>query len=133
MAYSAADLAAITGTECSIAPLDTPLPSQVAHTRVIPRPSTIFLVLSPTTSSDYPAPASTQSASVAFIHKQSLVQSLTSAVDLSSTADVNNEVHKDRRSSSTSSDSPFKRRFLKLGPVHNGGEPGISDYVEFDE
>lgn len=138
--FEAGVLAAITGAECSIAPLDKreQLPSQAAHTIRIPRPDSVFLVLSPVTSSDYPSPTSTRTPSVDSSAPPkpllaSITQTLGSAIDLTGSADASEQVQKDRRSSSTSSYGPFKRRFLKLGPVHNGGESGVSDYVEFDE
>jgi len=39
---------------------------------------------------------------------------------------------KERRSSSMSSNSSARRRFLKLGPVHGGDQPQ-QDFVEVDE
>lgn len=139
--YEAGIIAAITGAECSIAPhdaLDAPLPSQAAHTFRIARPSSIFLVLSPVTSSDYPSHALSRTSSVdAPVPTKPLLSSITqalgSAVDLTGSAEASEQVQKDRRSSSTSSLGQSKRRFLKLGPVHNGGDPGVSDYVDFEE
>jgi hypothetical protein len=37
---------------------------------------------------------------------------------------------KTRRSSSVSSDGVSPRKFLKLGPVFGGGEPGVGDYAD---
>jgi len=34
---------------------------------------------------------------------------------------------------SSTSSGFIKLRFLKLSPVHGGGEPGVSDYVEWEE
>jgi hypothetical protein len=139
--FEAGIIAAITGAECSIAPhdaTDAPLPSQAAHTIRIARPTSIFLVLSPVISSDYPSNASTQVPSTASsVSSKPLLASMApavgSAIDLTGSVEASEQVHKDRRSSSTSSYGPFKRRFLKLGPVHNGGEAGVSDYVDFEE
>ncbi|KAI9785938.1 MAG: hypothetical protein M1839_008204 [Geoglossum umbratile] len=39
-------------------------------------------------------------------------------------------VEKSRRSSSVSSEGISPRRFLKLGPVFGGGEPGVGDYAD---
>lgn len=110
--FSSADLAAISGAECSIAPLDTPMPSMAAHTTRIPAPSPIFLVLAPITSTDYPT----------------TVTRTPSVVPASATPVV--QAAKDRRSSSVSSSGGLQKKFLKLGPVHNGGDHGVSDFAE---
>jgi len=52
---------------------------------------------------------------------------------MTESAEPSEHIKKDRRSSSTSSYGAFRLRFLKLGPVHNGGDPGVSDYVDIEE
>lgn len=97
-----------------------------------------FLILAPILSSDYPSQPSSRASSVNSTTAPAPALAAagllsTSAIDDSVPADAAEQVKKDRRSSSVSSTGAFRRRILKLGPVHNGGEPGVSDYVELDE
>lgn len=88
----------------------------------IPRRDSTFLVLTPVMSPTYPSqpalPATTSPLSPP-------VGSVTSPII--------EPIKKARRSSSISSTSSFTKRYLKLGPVHGGGDPGITDYVDIDE
>jgi len=117
-------LAEITGTESHIAPISTvtnTTPKMVESTAQANfRRDSVFLVLAPVLSTDYPASAPTSTTS-------------TPSIESVAPVPVVIPVKKDRRSSSvSSSDALFKRRILKLGPVH-GGQDGGSDYVELDE
>lgn len=107
----------ISGADCHIAPL-----SRVTSREVEPAVKTTcshliplehkFLVLAPVISSSYPA-------------QKTEASTPTEPFDV----DI---VKKERRSSSSgssASDASGKLRFLKLGPVHFGGEPGELDYV----
>lgn len=85
-------------------------------THIQRRPST-FLVLAPQSSIIEKSPSQIQNAPSA---------AQTSAI-------VADDIPKIRRSSSVGSDqsaAPTELRFLKLGPAHFGGEPGVSDYAE---
>ena len=76
-----------------------------------------FLVLAPTQSNSYPAsPVGSPSTAA--------VSTALSAVPLDDTHKRTSSV------SSTSSEELKGLRFLKLGPVHFGGEPGVSDYAD---
>lgn len=136
--YEPGVMAAITGAECSLyskGTFQTTLPSQAAHTSHIPRPDSLFLVLAPVMSTDYPSPVSSRASSVVSAKPSPTIvgEPATSAVDETEPAEAMVQFQKDRRSSSTSSYGAFRRRFLKLGPVHNGGEAGVSDYVNIEE
>jgi hypothetical protein len=50
--------------------------------------------------------------------------------DLVLSAEEITRAEKTRRSSSVSSEGISPRRFLKLGPVFWGGEPGVGDYAD---
>lgn len=137
-------LSQVTGAECHIAAFDKSIdiPSVVTQTPgKLPRPlfpNGGFLILAPTLSSDYPSQNSSRASSVGSTTAAPPALSTaalpsTSAIDDSAPADATEQVKKDRRSSSVSSTGVFRRRILKLIPVHNGGEPGVSDYVELDE
>ncbi|RDI82929.1 hypothetical protein Vi05172_g7213 [Venturia inaequalis] len=96
-----------------------------------------FLILAPTLSSDYPSEAISRASSTGSTTAAPPTLSVaalpsTSAIDDSVPDDAAQSVKKDRRSSSISSTGGFRRRVLKLGPVHNG-EVTVSDYVEADE
>lgn len=140
--YDAGVLAEITGAECHVAAYDqaVDVPSVVTHT---PRPTRPlfpeggFLILAPTLSSGYPSQASSRASSIASTtaatpNLSTAALPSTSAIDDSAPADAAQSVKKDRRSSSVSSTGGFRRRILKLGPVHNG-EKVTSDYIEIDE
>jgi len=135
-AFEPGVIAAITGAECSLyskASLESTLPSQAAHTSRVPRRDSFFLVLAPVMSSDYPTQASSRASSVVST-KPILTGELSgSAIDTTESAEPSEQIKKDRRSSSTSSFGASRLRFLKLGPVHNGGDPGVSDYVDIEE
>jgi hypothetical protein len=138
-AFEPGVMAAITGTESSLyskATFHTTLPSQAAHTIRAPQLDTAFLILAPVMSSDYPTPASSRASSLASTKPSAPVlagELSGSAIDMTESAEASEQIKKDRRSSSTSSYGAFRRRFLKLGPVHNGGDPGVSDYVDIEE
>ena len=130
--FDANALAKITGAECHIAPManNTTMPQNAStptyFSSHMARREPVFLVLAPVLSTDHPTPASLRASSFA-------VPKDTSAVDMTLTVEAADQLKKDRRSSSVSSNGTFRRRILKLGPVHDGGEPGVSDYVELDE
>jgi len=140
--YDAGVLAEITGAECHVAAYDkkVDVPSVVTQT---PRPTRPmfpeggFLILAPTLSTDYPSQPSSRASSIGSTTAAAPALAAaplpsTSAIDDSAPADAAQQVQKDRRSSSVSSTGGFRRRILKLGPVHNGEKP-TSDYVELDE
>ncbi|KAF2839428.1 hypothetical protein M501DRAFT_1016509 [Patellaria atrata CBS 101060] len=89
------------------------------------RPST-FLVLSPKASgSSYPVtPLVSPPAVNSTVNPLSLVPEVGNQT-------VQAPLH--RRSSSVSSDGSARPRFLKLGPVHFGGEQGVGDFAEVEE
>jgi len=130
--FDAGALAEITGADCHIAPMaNTTSTSQNTSTPThfashMARREPVFLVLAPVLSTDHPTPASSRASSFAMPKD-------TSAVDMTLTVEAADQLKKDRRSSSVSSSGGFRRRVLKLGPVHGGGEPGVSDYVELEE
>jgi len=138
-------LAEVTGTESHIAAydkqVDIPSVSKPTITTTSLRPSfpdSGFLILAPVLSSDYPSQPSSRASSVNSITAPTPAISTstippTSAIDESALADPAAQPKKGRRSSSVSSHGGFRRRILKLGPVHDGGTPGVSDYVELDE
>jgi hypothetical protein len=106
------------------------------------RRDSAFLVLAPDFSSTYPTESASRSTLIAPTTTASPVQKLeklekvaadSTAVDLTAIADPSDATPKTRRSSSISSTSSARRRFLKLGPVHFGGDPLESDFVEADE
>jgi hypothetical protein len=143
---SAGVLAQVTGTECHIAAYDKSVDIPSHHkvtetTGKLPRPSFPgfgFLILAPTLSTDYPSQFSSRASSINSTTSPAPAISSsevlpTSAIDDTTPADPAEHIKKDRRSSSVSSTGAFRRRILKLGPVHNGGEPGVSDYVEIEE
>jgi hypothetical protein len=142
--YDAAGvLAQVTGTECHIAAYDKKVDNHTISTTTgkLPRPSfpnSGFLILAPVLSTDYPSQPSSRASSVNSIIApapaiSSSAITSTSAIDESAPADPAEQLKKARRSSSVSSTGAFRRRILKLGPVHNGGELGVSDYVELNE
>jgi hypothetical protein len=140
--YEAGVLAEITGAECHVAAYDktVDIPSIVKQTPRSTRPMFPeggFLILAPTLSTDYPSQPSSRASSINSTTAAAPALSTAtlpsaSAIDDSAPADAAQSVPKDRRSSSVSSTGGFRRRILKLGPVHNGEKP-TSDYVELDE
>jgi len=96
------------------------------------RPSN-FLILAPVTSDSYPSAPKPRRASIS--SKSESSEAITASPILSPTADVipvEPMVIKTRRStsvSSTSSSEGRRLRFLKLNPVHWGGEEGDDDYA----
>jgi hypothetical protein len=140
--YDASVLAEITGAECHVAAYDkaVDIPSIVAQAPRSTRPMFPeggFLILAPTLSSGYPSQPSSRASSIGSTTAAAPALSAaalpsTSAIDDSAPADAAQSIKKDRRSSSVSSTGGFRRRILKLGPVHNGEKP-TSDYVELDE
>jgi hypothetical protein len=92
------------------------------------RRDSVFLVLAPEQSDSYPKESASRSSSMASAEKPVLN---TSAVDTTTSEEPLVVVtQKTRRSSSISSDGSTSRRFLRLGPVHFGGDPLESDFVE---
>jgi len=76
-----------------------------------------FLSLAPTTSASYPSTPLTKSP-------------VQAPAKVATTEEIDIELLKSRRSSSTSSDTSGKLRFLKLGPVHYGKGDGLGDWSE---
>ncbi|KAF2453494.1 hypothetical protein BDY21DRAFT_367025 [Lineolata rhizophorae] len=97
----------------------SPKPATTACSHRIPHRPSVFLVLAPVHSDGYPSgPMSPRSPPAA----DSPASPMGIAV-----------ADKARRSSSVSSASSAASgpaRFLKLGPVHFGGEPGVPDFSE---
>jgi hypothetical protein len=96
------------------------------------RPSN-FLVLAPVTSESYPTAPKQRRPSTSF-STQSNEEAISTSPELGPTADlvpVEPMALKTRRSTSMSSTSSEGRRlrFLKLNPVHWGGEEGEDDYA----
>jgi len=87
----------------------------------------VFLVLAPVTSNSYPTEDSARTSSI------SSALSSETAVEVSAPVELVEPVIKERRSSSMSSTSSASRRYLKLGPVHGGGDPTVPDFVEAEE
>ncbi|KAI9817099.1 MAG: hypothetical protein M1827_001211 [Pycnora praestabilis] len=111
-------------------------PSTASHNRTgsnmsIP-PLSNFLVLSPVHSDSFPTspkskPSTTNDSAIL---SPSLKAGAGPSVD-----EISDLLAKTRRSSSTSSSNSSEKgtpkfRFLKLGPVHWGGEQGMSDFAE---
>lgn len=105
----------------------------------IPVRNFTFLTLAPVTSASYPSrPRISSTASKSsdssivdrvddFIPAERASPTVGSA---DTTAEEIEYMLKKRRSSSVSSSESFGRaRFLKLGPVHWGGEPGVPDFT----
>jgi len=80
-------------------------------------PSFQFLSLAPTTSASYPSTPLAKSP-------------VQTPAKEATPEEINVELLKSRRSSSTSSDASSKQRFLKLGPVHYGKGDGMGDWSE---
>jgi hypothetical protein len=114
----------------------------VEETRLTQHPK--FLFLAPTTSASYPSSSSSKSAGPAptlplpQAPKESGLEATemtTSALPITTPEVLDAELLKTSRSSSSGSDgsaggSPMQRkRFLKLGPVHGGGD-GKGDWSE---
>lgn len=98
------------------------------------RRNSAFLILAPEKSEPYlqqPKETSRTSSTSSTATDASVLD--TSAVDTTTEAEPNEATQKTRRSSSISSTSSARRRFLKLGPVHFGGDPLESDFVEAEE
>lgn len=97
-----------------------------------------FLVLAPVSSASYPMHPPVRSPKVEATPAINPAEKWFIPADISSspidrsekTAEVEYILPKTRRSSSVSSSESFGRpRFLKLGPVHFGGEPGVPDFT----
>ncbi|KAF2091097.1 hypothetical protein K490DRAFT_62423 [Saccharata proteae CBS 121410] len=100
------------------------------------RRESIFLALAPVSSSNYPVtPMGTSPINAGASDGAAPVSPTEELASPAVKAPEMSVTKKERRSSSVSSNSssgaPFK--FLKLGPVHFGGEPGGSDFAEVDE
>jgi len=126
--------------------VDTSVPVEVSKTELtacshhIPARNFTFLALAPITSASYPTRPRASSTSVFkgettaivdrpddFIPTEMASPTVGSA---DTTAEEIKYMLKSRRSSSVSSSESFGRpRFLKLGPVHWGGEPGVPDFT----
>jgi len=97
------------------------------------RRGSAFLVLTPVLSNSYPAiPAVSRSTSIASESAAS-AEEASPTVDTTTVAEIESVLKKTRRSSSVSSTGSGRARYLRLGPVHWGGEPGVPDFVEADE
>jgi len=92
-----------------------------------PRSLSVFLELAPVLSTS-PSGASPQA-----ISTRLTAEAPASAIDMSTSAEASEQPNKDRRSSSVSSTSSARPRFLKLGPVHFGGDPLESDFVDVED
>lgn len=97
-----------------------------------------FLVLAPVSSASYPMHPPVQSPKVEATPAINPAERWFIPAEISSspidrsekTAEVEYMPRKARRSSSVSSSESFGRpRFLKLGPVYFGGEPGVPDFT----
>jgi len=96
------------------------------------RRESAFLVLAPVKSDTYPVDKPHRAASVASSTSAKSVEASkndTSAIDSTVAAEPINGTQKTRRSSSMSS-TGSQHRFLKLGPVHFGGDPLESDFAD---
>jgi len=91
-----------------------------------------FLVLAPETQGYKPTAEKLRSASISSAGDKNTT---TQAVDATAAPATTSEQTRVRRSSSISSasSSASRLRFLKLGPVHFGGDPAESDFVELDD
>jgi hypothetical protein len=116
-------LSEITGTDSHIAPPSTTIKSTMAQStsKESLRRDSLFLVLAPVLSTDYPAP-------------QSATTIASPSTEAAAPVPEVQPVKKERRSSSvSSSEGLFKRKVLKLGPVFGGQQNSGSDFVELDE
>jgi len=95
------------------------------------RRNSTFLILAPEHSDAYPQQTSRTSSTSSTAVDTSATEA--SAVDATTAAEPTDMTKKTRRSSSISSTGSTGRRFLKLGPVHFGGDPRVSDFVEAEE
>ncbi|KAI9714563.1 MAG: hypothetical protein M1812_006368 [Candelaria pacifica] len=105
------------------------------------KPGFSFLSLAPVQSASYPTtPASTpgnskrgsEQATPGSSNSQPAIASPTDNMAAPSPSEIATAL-KTTRSSSTStvdSDTLGRNRFLKLGPVHWGGDPGVSDWAD---
>jgi hypothetical protein len=96
--------------------------------RVVSGLDASFLVLAPVTSDNYYISPQSSPVIAPSGQTNSTVSSLTTTLV--------EPVKKEARSSSsgsTGSSGPFGRRYLKLGPIHGAGEPGVTDYVDVEE
>jgi hypothetical protein len=116
-------LSEITGTDPHIIPSPKTLESAMAQSSspAAQRRDSVFLVLAPVLSTDYPSPISSS-------------VSPPPSTDAAASVPEVQPVLKERRSSSVSSGDGLKRKVLKLGPVHGGQHAsGDSDFVDLDE
>lgn len=118
-------LSEISGTDCHIGGLDKNQkcsaqcdPTTCSH-NIERRRDSAFLVLAPITSDNYSSQQSSPSTS--------------RSAPTNLTPPVVEPVKKERRSSSTGSSGAFGKCYLKLGPIHGGGDPGVADYVNVEE
>lgn len=123
-------------------PVEVPQVAEVAKTECahhIPVRNFTFLTLAPVTSASYPKRPTTSSSASKF-KTAPVVDQVDDFIPTErasptigyadTTADEIEFMLKSRRSSSVSSAESFGRpRFLKLGPVHWGGEPGVPDFT----
>jgi hypothetical protein len=93
-----------------------------------PKMPTNFLTLAPQTSSSYPKEQTAASRASSI----SDPNAAPSAASIIADAQKARSTRSDSISSSSSAASAT-RRFLKLGPVHFGGDPSEPDYVEVEE
>ena len=97
-----------------------------------------FLILSPTQSASFEHTSPRQRAVAIKSPPKAAIPTVSAEAITalsSSPADDSLAVHKDRRSSSVSSTNSGvieKKQFLRLGPVHSGGDPSESMFVEKD-
>ena len=126
----AALISELSGADCHIAPPDmknelVAEPFVQANRSLLMPFEHKFLVLAPVLSATYPIqPVASQ------LSLDSLAADSTSKTNQ---AVFVNPIQKERRSSSVESSDFSSPRFLKLGPIHFGGEPGQSDFAEHDD
>jgi len=94
-----------------------------------PRSLSVFLELAPVLSTS-PSDASPRATSAQPVLASEIPAS---AIDMSTPVEASEQPNKDRRSSSVSSTGSARPRFLKLGPVHFGGDPLESDFVDVED
>jgi hypothetical protein len=94
-----------------------------------PRSLSVFLELAPVLSTA-PSDAPSRATSARPVLTAEVPAS---AIDMTTPAEASEQPNKDRRSSSVSSTSSARPRFLKLGPVHFGGDPMESDFVDVED
>jgi len=108
-----------------------PTSKEVFLPSVTEQPLHSFLSLAPVQSASYPLQPTTGAASPNVAKATAPDSGIPNPPrDLVLSAEEVTRVTKTRRSSSASSAGIGPKRFLKLGPVFWGGEPGVGDYAD---